>query len=65
MDLRLQKTFNIGDRVKFHAIFDVWNVLNSGTVTWYESYDMWKDNYLESGGIFYPRRLQIGLKLQF
>jgi hypothetical protein len=65
MDLRLQKTFNITDTVKFHAIFDVWNVLNSGTATWYASHDMWKDNYHEAGGIFYPRRLQIGLKLQF
>jgi len=65
MDLRLQKTFNISGTVKFHAIFDVWNVLNSGTVTSYASYDMWKSRYLETGGIFYPRRLQIGLRLQF
>lgn len=65
MDLRLQKTFNIGDTVKFHAIFDVWNVLNSGTVTGYASHDMWKDRYLETGGVFSPRRLQIGLRLQF
>jgi hypothetical protein len=65
MDFRLQKTFNITDTVKFHAIFDVWNVLNSGTVTGYASHNMWRDRYMEPGGIFYPRRLQIGLKLQF
>ncbi len=65
LDFRLQKTFNISDTVKFHAIFDVWNVLNSGTTTGYATHDMWKSNYLETGGVFYPRRLQIGLKLQF
>jgi len=65
MDFRLQKTFNIGDTVKFQAIFDVWNVLNTNTVTAYATYDMWKSNYLETNEIFYPRRLQIGLRLQF
>jgi len=65
MDFRLQKTFNIGDTVKFQAIFDVWNVFNANTVTDYATYDMWKSNYLETNDIFYPRRLQIGFRLQF
>jgi outer membrane receptor protein involved in Fe transport len=65
MDIRLEKTFNIGDRVKFQAIFDLWNVFNANTVTGYASYDMWRDRYMEPGGIFWPRRLQIGLRLQF
>jgi hypothetical protein len=65
MDFRLQKTFNISDTVRFQAIFDLWNVLNSGTDTGYATYDMWKSNYLETNGIFYPRRLQIGFRLQF
>jgi len=65
MDFRLQKTFHIGDRVRFQTILDLWNVLNSGTTTSFASHDMWKDRYLETGGIFYPRRLQIGFRLQF
>jgi len=65
MDLRLHKTFNIGDKVNFQAIFDLWNVFNTNTVTGYASYDIWSDRYMEPGGIFYPRRLQIGLRLQF
>jgi len=65
MDFRLQKTFNISETVKFHAIFDVWNVLNANTVTSYASHDMWSDRYKEPDGMFYPRRLQIGLRLQF
>ncbi len=65
MDFRLQKTFNIGDTVQFQAIFDVWNVLNTNTVTYYATHDMWKTNYLEPSGVFWPRRLQIGFRLQF
>ena len=66
LDFRLQKTFQIGDTVRFHAIFDLWNVLNANTETSYSSYDMWKSSrYLLPRGIFYPRRLQIGLRLQF
>jgi len=65
VDFRLQKTFNITDTVKFSATFDVWNVLNANTDTGYATYDMWKNYYLETNGIFWPRRLQIGLRLQF
>jgi len=65
IDFRLQKTFNISDAVKFHAIFDLWNVFNANTDTGYASYDMWKSTYLETNDILYPRRLQIGLRLQF
>jgi hypothetical protein len=65
MDFRLQKTFNIGDTVKLQAILDLWNVLNTNTETSYASHDMWRDRYLEPSWIFYPRRLQIGFRLQF
>ena len=65
MDFRLHKTFNITDTVKFQAILDVWNVFNANTVTEYSSYDIWKSRYRETNEIFYPRRLQIGLRLQF
>jgi len=65
MDFRLQKTFHIGDTVRFHAIFDLWNVFNANTATDYSTYDMWKSRYLDPSEIFYPRRLQIGLRLQF
>jgi len=65
LDFRLQKTFNITDTVKFQAIFDVWNVFNANTTTYYVSHSMYRSNYQEPEWIFYPRRLQIGLKLQF
>jgi len=66
MDFRLEKTFHIGDTVRFQAIFDLFNVLNANTATRYSSHDMWKTSrYLVPRTIFWPRRLQIGFKLQF
>ena len=65
LDFRLEKAFNIGDRVKFHTMFDVFNVLNANTTTYYVSHSMYRSTYQEPEWIFYPRRLQIGLKLQF
>ncbi len=65
LDFRLQKTFEISGTLKLHAIFDVFNVFNSNTVTYYADYDMWSSLYLEPEWIFYPRRLQVGARLQF
>lgn len=66
LDFRLQKTFDIYNTVKLSAIFDVFNLFNSGTVTSYASYEMYQvDIYHEPYGIFNPRRVQIGLKLEF
>lgn len=64
LDFRLQKTFNIGDRVRFLAIFDVLNVFNSNTVTYWISTSMSSSLYQVPDWYFYPRRLQIGAKLQ-
>ena len=65
LDVRLQKTFHIGDRVRFLAIFDVWNVFNADTVTYWASHTMSSSLYQAPEWYFYPRRLQIGFKLQF
>ena len=65
LDFRLQKTFTISDKVRFLAIFDVWNVLNTGTVEYWASHNMYSDLYQAPEWYLYPRRLQIGFKLQF
>jgi hypothetical protein len=63
LDFRLQKTFDIYNTVKLSAIFDVFNLFSSGTVT---SYEMWqKDIYHEPLSNLTPRRLQIRLKREF
>ena len=65
LDLRLQKTFHIGDRVRFSTIFDVWNVFNANTDTYWASHRMYSSLYKGRDWLFYPRRLQIGFKLEF
>ncbi|MFQ5721466.1 MAG: TonB-dependent receptor plug domain-containing protein, partial [Candidatus Aminicenantales bacterium] len=65
LDFRLQKTFNIYKSLRFDAMIDVFNLFNSATVTDYRSHNLWAETYHEPSFIFYPRRLQIGLRLRF
>jgi hypothetical protein len=65
LDFRLQKTFNIYKSLQFDAMIDVFNLFNSDTVTEYRSHEQWALAYNEPSFIFYPRRLQIGLRLRF
>jgi hypothetical protein len=65
LDFRLQKTLNIHKSLRLDAMIDVFNLLNSATVTTYRSHNLWELTYNEPSDIFYPRRLQIGLRLKF
>ncbi|HDZ26997.1 hypothetical protein LCGC14_1355790 [marine sediment metagenome] len=64
-DFRLQKTFNIYKSLRLDAMFDVFNLFNSATVTGNRSNNIWSQTYREPSSIFYPRRVQIGLRLKF
>jgi len=65
LDFRLQKTFNIYKSLRLDAMVDVFNLFNSATVTAYRSHNLWEQAYNEPSYIFYPRRLQLGLRLKF
>jgi hypothetical protein len=73
LDFRLQKTFRIYKTVQLSAMIDVFNVFNSNTVIGYPSdypqnpgYSVWSlDAYHKPDEIFFPRRGQIGLRLEF
>jgi hypothetical protein len=72
LDFRLQKTFQIYRTVKLSATVDVFNLFNSNTVIGYPSdyphnpgYSVWSDAYRRADEIFFPRRAQIGLRLEF
>jgi hypothetical protein len=72
LDLRLQKTFHIYKTAHLSAMIDVFNVFNSNTVIGYFSdypknpgYYVWSDAYHKPDEIFFPRRGQIGLRLEF
>jgi len=65
LDFRLQKTFNFYKSLRLDAMIDVFNLLNSATVTGYRSHNLYEQTYNEPSDIFYPRRVQMGLRLRF
>ncbi|MBN1223374.1 MAG: TonB-dependent receptor [Candidatus Aminicenantes bacterium] len=65
LDFRIEKSFSLFGTAKLSALFDVFNVLNANTATGLASYNAWADNYLQPNWIFFPRRLQIGIRLDF
>ncbi len=65
LDFRLSKSFDIYKTVRLHAMFDVFNVFNSDTTLDYSSANLYAANYMATSRIPFPRRLQIGLRLEF
>jgi hypothetical protein len=65
VDFRIQKTFEVYKSVKVQAILDVFNLLNANTTLGFASYNYWASDYKKPNDIFYPRRLQLGLRLEF
>ena len=74
LDFRMQKTFTVYKSVRLSAMVDVFNLLNSNTVIGYRAdnpptihpgYELWNEAYRKADDIFYPRRAQIGLRLEF
>ena len=65
VDFRLQKTFIIYKSLSLDAMIDVFNLFNSATVTDNRSQDLWALAYQDPSFMFYPRRIQIGLKLRY
>ena len=65
LDIRVQKTFNLKDKLRFSVLADVFNVLNADTITGFASYNVWAENFREPSGMVAPRYMQIGLKLEF
>jgi len=65
LDFRVQKTFLFGDRLRLSAIIDVYNLLNTDTVTRFASYDLWSSAFLQPRSIPFPRRAQVSIKLEF
>jgi hypothetical protein len=65
LDFRVSKAFLMGSRVRFEAMFDIFNVFNIDTFTYFHSFNLWALNYMFPSEIPRPRRLQLGLKLSF
>jgi len=65
LDLRLEKTFRLYNNVRFSAMVDVFNALNTATVLNWASHSLYSSSYQVPSRIMTPRQFQIGLKLQF
>lgn len=65
LDFRLMKTIRLYKNFRLHVMADVFNLLNAGIITNYRSYAAYEDTYLEPDSMQWPRRVQIGVKLEF
>ena len=65
LDFRLEKMVHLYRTLRFRLMLDVFNVFNSNTVTGLASYRLWAENYQKPDFIFFPRRLQVGLRMEF
>jgi hypothetical protein len=74
LDLRLQKTFSLYKTVRLSAMLDIFNLFNANTVIGYRAsnpptihpgFDLWSDAFHKADDIFFPRRAQVGLRLEF
>jgi len=65
LDFRLEKTINLYRTLRFRLMLDVFNIFNSNTVTGLASYRLWAENFQKPDFIFFPRRLQLGLRIEF
>ena len=65
LSLRVEKAFTLHKTAKLRFIVDIFNLLNSATVTRWRSSDVWRPTYQEVSAIPYPRRAQVGIKFEF
>jgi len=65
LDFRMEKTFLFGNRLRFSAMLDVFNLLNVNPVNNFASIDKWSSSFLKSSVIPSPRRAQLGIKVEF
>ena len=65
LNVRVEKGFNLYKTFKLRAFVDIFNLLNTATVTNYRSFNTWQSSFQETSRIPHPRTAQIGLKLEF
>jgi hypothetical protein len=63
LDLRVQKDFKLGQKLKIGVFADVFNTFNAGTVE--EVITDAGPEFGEIVSIVYPRRLRLGLRIYF
>jgi len=65
LDLRIEKSINIYQRLRLRVMADIFNVFNAGSITQFQSYNSWATNYRKGSQMLLPRRVQLGFQLEF
>lgn len=65
IDIRLEKAFTFGEKYRFGILLDVFNLMNSDTVTAYRSGQLDSPNFEVPSEIVPPRFFQLGLRFTF
>ncbi len=65
LNVRVAKTFPLYRNVRFSVMGDVFNLLNNDVVLAFRSYRIWIETFGLPSDMPLPRRLQIGLRLEF
>jgi Carboxypeptidase regulatory-like domain/TonB-dependent Receptor Plug Domain len=65
LDLSFMKTFDVGGRTKLQGQFDLFNVMNSNTVTSYNTTNFDTVAYLRPAGVLQGRMIRLGMQLKW
>ena len=65
LNLRLQRSFPLGNTWALKVMLDLFNSTNDDTFRSWRSNNMWRDTFYEESGLPEPRSLQLGLSLTF
>jgi hypothetical protein len=65
VDMRIQKSFALGQKFQLQLFADIFNLFNDGTYYAYRDYNLWSESYNIPSEMARPRRVQVGAKIQF
>jgi hypothetical protein len=65
LNIRVAKTFTLYKNVRLSVLGDVFNLLNSDVIAGFRSYRVWSQVFRLPSSMPLPRRLQVGLRLEF
>jgi hypothetical protein len=65
VDMRIQKSFAIGQKFQLQLFADIFNLFNGGAYYEYRDYNLWSESSGIPSEMARPRRVQVGAKVKF
>ena len=65
LDLRVSRTFRLGGRVRAELMLDILNALNDAAEEALANDDLYGDNFGKASILMDPRRVMLGVRLNF